>query len=62
MFSPLMPIKGEGCISFENDKLGEIWYLLNLHAEENPQKRLTLLKAELGKTDFHKIILRNPSG
>ena len=32
-----------------------------LHAEENPQKRLTLLKAELGKTDHHKIILRNPS-
>jgi hypothetical protein len=40
MFSPLKPFEGKGSISFENDRLGEIWYELNLIAVDTPAKRL----------------------
>lgn len=34
MFSPLRPFTEKGSISFINEKLGEIWYDLNLVSEE----------------------------
>lgn len=51
LFSPLRPLKCKGSVAFMHEKLGEIWYELNLHAEENPVIRLPTMKSELGKYD-----------
>jgi hypothetical protein len=61
MFSPLKPYKDQGSIAFINDKLGEIWYELKLISEDQDEIKLPPLRAELGKTTFQEVLLRNPS-
>ena len=34
IFSPLKVFRGKGNVSFMNEKLGEIWYDLNLISED----------------------------
>lgn len=45
-----------------HERLGEIWYELNLKAEENSVIRLPTMKSELGKYDQQEVFLENPSG
>ena len=59
-FSPLKAFKGKGSIGFMHEKLGEIWYNLNLISENNPIINLPILKAELGKSENFDVILENP--
>ena len=61
VFSPLKAIKSVGSIAFIHEKLGEIWYELNLIAEENPSVRLPMLKCELGKVESNEVEIENPS-
>jgi len=44
-----------------NEKLGEIWYDLNLISEDVGFQRLPTLKAELGKYEETTVSLENPS-
>ncbi len=44
-----------------HDRLGEIWYALDLTATDVEMVRLPILKAELGKTARHELVLNNPS-
>ncbi|EGR31281.1 hypothetical protein IMG5_114390, partial [Ichthyophthirius multifiliis] len=60
-FMPLKVQKQKGSVAFVSKKLGEIWYELNLIAEDSDIIRLPVLKAELGKTEQHEITLENPS-
>lgn len=50
-----------GSIAFIHEKLGEVWYELELVAEDSPQVRLPTLKAELGKVATVPVELENPS-
>ena len=61
MFSPLRPFTGQGSLTFMHDRLGEIWYALDLAATDVEMVRLPILKAELGKTARHELVLNNPS-
>ena len=61
VFSPLRKMNETGSIAFVHEELGEIWYELNLSAEEAQSVRLTTLKAELGKAEYHEVELENPS-
>jgi len=61
IFSPLRPMKEIGSIAFIHEKLGEVWYELELQADELPQVRLPTLKSELGKVASHYVELENPS-
>jgi len=61
VFLPLRVFKGKGSITFLNEKLGEIWYSLMLHSEDNLPIKLNNMRAELGKTTRHTISLENPS-
>lgn len=58
---PLKAGKFKGSIAFLSEKLGEIWYELNMQADDSSVVRLPVLKCELGKTDQHEITLENPS-
>jgi len=60
-FTPLRAFKGKGSVAFIQEKLGELWYELNLNADNKPVERLSTLKAELGKFSQHEVILENPS-
>jgi hypothetical protein len=62
IFSPLAAGAYQGTIGFLNEKVGEFWYDLNLHAEENPVVNLDLLECELGKVASHHVTLENPTG
>ena len=62
VFLPLRSFKAKGSIAFIQEKLGEIWYELNLNSEENPIIRSPTLKAELGKVEEWMVYLENPSG
>jgi hypothetical protein len=44
-----------------NEKLGELWYLLNLVSEKASCVRLQQVKAEIGKEKSIGIVLENPS-
>ena len=46
---PLKVGKFKGSIAFVSERLGEIWYELNLICEESTAIRLPMLKCELGK-------------
>ena len=49
-----MPLKlgrFKGSVAFVSERLGEIWYELNLTAEDSGVIRLPMLKCELGKTE-----------
>ena len=61
IFSPLKVFRGKGNVSFMNEKLGEIWYDLNLISEDVGFQRLPTLKAELGKYEETTVSLENPS-
>ena len=61
IYSPLRVCRGKGSVSFMNEKLGEVWYDLNLGSEDVGFVRLGLMKAELGKTESIQITLDNPS-
>jgi len=61
IFSPLQPMRELGSIAFIHEKLGEIWYELELAAEDVPQVRLPTLQCELGKVATHPVELENPS-
>ena len=61
VYSPLKPIKSLGSIAFIHEKLGEVWYDLNLEATDIVPVRLSTLKAELGKVEAHEVELENPS-
>ncbi len=61
IFSPLRASQGKGSVAFIHERLGEIWYELNLSAEENAVIRLPTMKAELGKSETHEVMLENPS-
>lgn len=50
MFSPLKEFTNTGNIAFMNEKLGELWYILNLTSEKASTVRLPVIKAELGKS------------
>ena len=60
-FSPLKPIKEIGSVAFIHEKLGEVWYELELVAEAPMPVRLPTLKCELGKIATHIVELENPS-
>ena len=51
LFSPLRQFKSKGSIAFIHEKLGEIWYELNLQADETPVMKVPTMKAELGKVE-----------
>ena len=61
LFSPLRQFKSKGSIAFIHEKLGEIWYELNLQADETPVMKVPTMKAELGKVEQYECILENPS-
>ena len=61
VYSPLKPAKQLGSIAFIHEKLGEVWYDLNLEANDTVPVRLPTLKAELGKVESHEVELENPS-
>jgi len=61
VYSPLKPSRKIGSIAFIHEKLGEVWYDLNLEASEPVPVRLPTLKAELGKVEAHEVELENPS-
>lgn len=61
LFIPLRVFKGKGSIAFIQEKLGEIWYEMNLNSEECAVIRSPTLKAELGKVEEWEVILENPS-
>ena len=61
VFSPLKATKQTGSLAFIHEKLGELWYELNLQADEPQAVRLSTLKAELGKTESHEVELENPT-
>ena len=61
IFSPLRVFRGKGSIAFIHEKLGEIWYELNLVCEDNAVIKVPTLKAELGKVEQFEILLENPS-
>lgn len=58
---PLKVGKFKGSVAFLSEKLGEIWYELNMEADDSGVVRLPILKCELGKTEQHEITLENPS-
>lgn len=58
---PLKVLKEAATIGFLHKKLGEIWYVLNLQAEEGGSVRLPVMKCELGKNEKHEVLLENPS-
>ncbi|EAR97253.2 flagellar associated protein (macronuclear) [Tetrahymena thermophila SB210] len=60
-YMPLKPGKQKGSVAFLSEKLGEIWYELNLQADDSGVVRLPILKCELGKIEQHEVILENPS-
>ena len=62
IFSPLKAIKQTGSIAFVHEDLGELWYELNLQADESQAIRLSTLRAELGKAEYHEVELQNPTG
>jgi len=57
----LKKVSQRGSIAFVSEKLGEIWYQLNLEASEAQTIRLPILKTEIGKSESKEIILENPS-
>ena len=61
VFSPLKVGKQLGSIAFIHEKLGEVWYDLNLEAIEPAPVRLSTLRAELGKVESHEVELENPT-
>ena len=61
LFSPLREFKSKGSIAFIHDKLGEIWYELDLTSERNIPIKLPIMKSELGKVITQEIELENPS-
>lgn len=61
VYSPLRVAKQTGSIAFIHEKLGEVWYDLNLEASEPAPVKLSLLQAELGKVGVHTVGLENPS-
>jgi len=61
IFLPLKAFKAKGSVAFIQEKLGEIWYEMNLNSEENPVVRSPTLKAELGKVEEWVVYLENPS-
>ena len=61
LFIPLRVFKGKGSIAFIQEKLGEIWYELNLNSEEAQVIRSPTLRAELGKVEEWEVELENPS-
>jgi hypothetical protein len=61
IFSPLRAMKEVGSVAFIHEKLGEIWYELELNAEAPQPIRLPTLKCELGKVATHIVELENPS-
>ena len=60
-FLPLKVFISKGSISFINEKIGEIWYDINLFVLEKKPEKLPTIKAELGKLSEIKIYLENPS-
>lgn len=58
---PLKPGTFKGSVAFLSEKLGEIWYELNMQTDESGVVRLPALKCELGKTEQHEVTLDNPS-
>ena len=61
VFSPLKAGKQVGSIAFIHEKLGEVWYDLNLEAQPAPPIKVSAMKAELGKVETSEIELENPS-
>lgn len=61
-FTPLRAFKGKGSVAFIQEKLGELWYDLNLISENKVADRVPTLKAELGKFSQYEVVLENPSG
>lgn len=51
IYSPIKVGRRKGMITFIQENLGEVWYELNLVAEENPVVRVPKMKAELGKNE-----------
>ena len=62
IFCPLRALTTKGSVAFVDEKLGEVWYELNLIGREAPAVTLDTLQAELGKTAEHTVELENPSG
>lgn len=61
LFCPVKPLNQKGSVAFIDERLGEVWYELNLIARDPPPVRLDTLFAELGKTAQHEVELENPS-
>lgn len=61
IFCPLRVMNTKGSVAFVDERLGEIWYELNLIGKEAPSVRLETCLAELGKTGIQEVELENPS-
>jgi hypothetical protein len=60
LFSPLLPGATQGSISFTNDKVGELWYKLNLTAEAAPTVEIERMKCAVGGSCTKIVTLENP--
>jgi hypothetical protein len=60
VYSPLLPGQSQGKISFSNEKVGEIWYVLNLNAMKAPIKEVDMVECMLGAQQRIEIALENP--
>ena len=51
IFMPLKTGKTKGSVAFVSERMGEIWYKLNLVAEDSGAIQLPMLKCGLGKQE-----------
>lgn len=61
-YSPLIAQDHEGAVAFRNDKVGEFWYKLDLHADPAPPQQLEPLSCQVGSTVQRPVSVENPLG
>ncbi len=62
LYSPLVPVQETGSIVFANQRVGEVWYELNLLAESPPPEQLQDMECCVGLRSRQKVQLENPTG
>lgn len=62
IYSPLQAGSAKAAVSFINDKVGEFWYDLDLHAKPDSPKIIDNLKCELGRHKAFNLPIENPTG
>ena len=61
VYSPLLAGSQEGSVVFSSNLVGEVWYKLNLSAEEPPATILDKMSAAVGTRAVQTIKITNPS-